>query len=412
MIQLQILFLLFVFSASAQTLLEREIASTDSFLTKIFGEKEKYQLQIIYTQIDRDENNVPTFTRHRFNVEGKKYFYPASTVKFPAAILSLEKINELKIPHLNKYTSLKIDSVYAGQTRVGFDSSSENYLPSIAHYIKKIFLVSDNDAYNRLYEFLGKKYLNEKLWSKRYSGVLHNHRLSAFLSSEQNKRTNPFTFFENDKIIYQQEMQYDERDYKNEMENLRQGVGYYSNGSLINEPKDFSASNYFALEDQQEILRSIFFSEHVSPEKKFLLTEEDYHFLHKYMSMLPRESNFPAYADYSHYWDSYVKFLMFGDSKDTIPMNIRVFNKVGLAYGFVTDNAYIVDFENDVEFFLAATIYVNENGIFNDDKYEYDEIAFPFLAKLGRAVYNYELKRTKKIKPDLSKYNVHDYPKK
>ena len=34
-----------------------------------------------------------------------------------------------------------------------------------------------------------------------------------------------------------------------------------------------------------------------------------------------------------------------------------------------------------------ATISVNENMIYNDDIYEYDEIGIPFLAALGRSVH-------------------------
>jgi hypothetical protein len=69
----------------------------------------------------------------------------------------------------------------------------------------------------------------------------------------------------------------------------------------------------------------------------------------------------------------------------------------------ITDCSYIVDFENGIEFILAATIHVNSNGIYNDGKYEYDEIGIPFLAELGRVIYNYELNRPRNRPPDLSR---------
>ena len=37
---------------------------------------------------------------------------------------------------------------------------------------------------------------------------------------------------------------------------------------------------------------------------------------------------------------------------------------------FVIDNAYIVDFDNNVEFFLSAVVYGNKNGIINETNYE------------------------------------------
>ena len=109
-----------------------------------------------------------------------------------------------------------------------------------------------------------------------------------------------------------------------------------------------------------------------------------------------------AYENHDRYPDGYVKFFMYGGDAKVIPPHIRVFNKVGDAYGFLTDSAYIVDFENKIEFLLSATIYSNENQTFNDNKYEYDEIALPFLKNLGLAIYEIELGRQRNHEPDLS----------
>ena len=73
----------------------------------------------------------------------------------------------------------------------------------------------------------------------------------------------------------------------------------------------------------------------------------------------------------------------------------KIFNKIGLAYGFTIDNAYIVDLDNNVEFFLTAVIYSNSNEVMNDNMYDYESISIPFLSELGRKIYNYESKREK-----------------
>ncbi|MDX5435733.1 MAG: hypothetical protein LPK03_00960, partial [Pontibacter sp.] len=91
----------------------------------------------------------------------------------------------------------------------------------------------------------------------------------------------------------------------------------------------------------------------------------------------------------------------------SLPEHIRIFNKVGNAYGYMIDNAYIVDFENQVEFLLSAVILANEAMVFNSDDYQYETVALPFLAKLGRAVYEHELQRKRRFKPDLQRYQVH-----
>ena len=87
------------------------------------------------------------------------------------------------------------------------------------------------------------------------------------------------------------------------------------------------------------------------------------------------------------FYDSYGKFFLYGDSKDRIPEQFKIYNKVGYAYGTLTETAYIVDEKAGIEFLLTATILVNKNEIFNDDTYEYEEIGIPFLAQLGREIY-------------------------
>ena len=145
------------------------------------------------------------------------------------------------------------------------------------------------------------------------------------------------------------------------------------------------------------------------PEKqRFRLTEDDYRLLYRCMSELPVESAHPFY-DRKDFPPAYVKFLLYGaDSSARMIPSVRIFNKVGWAYGFLTDNAYIVDFDKKVEFMLSATIYVNKDDIQNDDTYEYDQVGLPFLKKLGRVIYEYELQRPRKYLPVLSRYKV-DY---
>jgi len=69
---------------------------------------------------------------------------------------------------------------------------------------------------------------------------------------------------------------------------------------------------------------------------------------------------------------------------------LRIYNKVGRAYGYLTDAAYITDAESGAEFLLVGTIHVNEIRIFNDGVYEYDTIGLPFFGEPGRSVLDFE----------------------
>ena len=148
------------------------------------------------------------------------------------------------------------------------------------------------------------------------------------------------------------------------------------------------------------------FPELFSSNQRFNLSEKDLFLVRKAMSQFPTESNYPAYPS-PEFYPAYCKFLIYGAEKDTqlIP-DLRIFNKVGDAYGFLLDVAYVADFKNNVEFMLSAVIYCNADGVLNDDKYDYDAIGFPFLKKLGLAVYDYELKRKRKNQPNLSSFKI------
>ena len=131
---------------------------------KIVANPNKYRLQIIYTQVDRNPDQLPSFTTHYYHFDPEKYFYPASTVKFPATVLALEKVNHYQSLGLKKESPLTVGVGFEGQTDVDGDSTAVNGKASVDHYIKKIFVVSDNDAYNRLYEFLGQDAFNQRMW--------------------------------------------------------------------------------------------------------------------------------------------------------------------------------------------------------------------------------------------------------
>lgn len=385
---------------------------TDTFLSRLLGRYPQYfdtllnnparRIQVIYTRIDRQKDNQPRFTHYYYNLDPGLYFYPASTVKFPAAVLALQKLNELKIPGLTGHSTMISGAATAAQTPVYNDPTSEDGRPSIAHYIKKILLVSDNDAFNRLYEFLGQEYLNRKLHGMGYDSVQILHRLDLLLPEAENRITNPVRFFnQSGKRIYRQAAAQSRLIYRKR--NDRLGLGYMSRNERVEGSFDFSAKNRLPLQDLHTMLQSVLFPQSVPAKKRFRLTAGDYNLLYDYMSLSPRQSGVAAYD--SAYPDNYVKFLFYG-AADTVQRGIRIFNKAGEAYGFMTDAAYIIDTIAGVEFLLSATILCNSDGVFNDDQYEYETVGLPFMKNLGRVIYEYELRRTRKYKPDFRKFSI------
>ena len=396
--------LLVALSSLAQSdarLLEKLMQQKPEQFGKILANPKEYRLQILYTQINRDKNNVPHFKEYAYNLNPKEYFYPASTVKMPLAFLALEKINNLKIKGLSKSTQMVYDSVSDRHEQIYNNPYSINGVQNIEQAVKEIFLVSDNNAANRLFEFVTPHTVHEQLAKKGYKDVYIRNRIELGRTAKENRSTQAINFFnEQGKIIYHQPAAFnnDSLPYYNAFI----GNGYLNNqDSLIKGPLNFSEKNRIYLSDLTHILKSVLFFDQTPPSQRFNLTTEDRKFLLHYMHTLPTQSNYPTY-DSVKFWPNYCKFLYTGSEIGPFPNNLKIFNKVGDAYGFLLDIAYIMDPEKKVEFMLSAVIYCNSDGIINDSKYDYDSVGYPFYKNLGQLIYNYELQRKKAFLPNFA----------
>ena len=327
-----------------------------------------YEVQIRYTHIDRRNDSV-FFTDYNYQVSNKKYFYPASTVKFPTAILTLEKLNSINTLSMNTRFYIEGDSVET----------------TFSKEIVKIFAVSDNASNNRLVEFLGQNEINQKLRSKGINGVRISHRLST--DNADDITTKPLVIYLNDSTTSTTTPIINTSATPLEIMNVLKGKGFIEEDVLHNEPFNMSLKNHYPIDAQHNVLKRIIFPEQFEENEQFQLSEIQREFLLSAMSNLPKDTGYNPET----YYDSYGKFFIYGDSKENIPEHVKIYNKVGFAYGTTTDCAYIIDSKNNVEFILTATLLVNKNGIFNDNIYEFKEIELPFLAQLGRELYNFEL---------------------
>lgn len=327
----------------------------------------KYEVQILFTEIERDKNNLPVFRDYGFQVDENNYFYPASTVKFPVAVLALEKIQQTENLDINSNFYVEGDTV----------------ISTFGQEIVKIFAVSDNDANNRLFEFLGQDYIDKTLEEKGIKARI-SHRLST--EDSDDIVTRPLIFYINDSTTVATEKIISRSLRPLQLKNIQKGKGFMEDGQPINDPMDFSYKNYFPLRSQHQMMKQLIFPKSFPTEKQFALSGQNREFLLNAMKTLPKDAGY----DPNEYYDSYGKFLIFGDSRSNIPKHVKIYNKVGYAYGTLTDCAYIKNEKTGREYIISATILVNQNGIFNDNNYEYDTVGIPFLAALGQKLTGIE----------------------
>jgi len=366
-------------------LLTRLLESGPGSVTRVIVAAEEHRVQLLYTRIHRDEAGAVRFESHGYRL-GAEYFYPASTVKFPVAVFALERLRELELP---RDTQLRV--LPASRRLPG---TGDNAAKSIAQYAHEIFVVSDNEAYNRLYEFLGPEAIEARLGELRLTGTRIVHRLSFPATPGENRIANAVELRLAGRRVRSIPLR---RAALRVYPSQPLGSSHIdAGGEVVEAPFDFGAKNAFPLDEQQRLLREVFF-----PDGRLALRDDDRAFLAREMSMLPRESRDPVYP-VDEYPDSYAKYLLAGGD-DALPAGVTIYNKIGQAYGFTTDNAYIVDRNRGIEFLLAATLYTNDNDRFNDDDYEYDSVAIPFLRDLGRLVYDHERREARRqVSPAVS----------
>ncbi|MFD1470561.1 serine hydrolase [Hymenobacter caeli] len=366
-----------------------------------------YELQVIYTQIDRDAQNNPHFTPHTYHLNPGRYFNPASLVKLPVVALSLEKLNDLHQDGVSRRTIMATGTAFRCQTPVPFAAPADSdQTATVGNYIKRMLLVSDNLAYNRLYEFLGQRPLNERLAQLGYPNARITRRFAP-CDTAANRHTNPISFHNSvGDTLYKQPALVNLIPYNSPLGPVFKGHAYQVGKRLIHQPYDFTTANYLPLADISTFLRNLLFPESAPTSQRPHLTATDYHFLRRYLHATPHESGFRAYAA-PRYFDAYKKYLYYGRGPlITAEQGLRIYNIVGMSHGFLSDVACFADSSYHSEFLLSAVLYVNSDGVINDGAYDYETIGLPFLAHFGQIVRQFEAVRPRRYRPNLDDFFV------
>ncbi|MGB5162124.1 MAG: serine hydrolase [Thermoanaerobaculia bacterium] len=357
-------------------------------LTEVVDHASDYRLQVALGLVEKAPDGRPVLRQHEFRA-GAEYFYPASTVKLFAAVAAAQKLVELR-----EATELAIDLdtplVYHPQFEDGeMESEDEENIEdgkiTVRQQVRKIFLVSDNQAFNYLYELVGQDGLAESMRQAGLESPRIVHRLSEFRTAEENLQSPRIDFVGEDFTYTLPERTAELLPSVEPANRILVGEGYISGDERIDEPMDFAPKNHFPLIDLQRGLCMLVRPDVDCGGPGFELDAADREVMLEAMSQYPRESTNPIY-DAEEFPDTYVKDLLVGVERVVPRERLKIYNKTGQAYGFSTENAWVVDTETGQGFFLAATLYTNKDGILNDDEYEYDEIALPFMADLGEAV--------------------------
>lgn len=346
------------------------------------------RVQIAFGWVDRERE--PPVLEQRTVRTGEEYFYPASAVKLFAAVAALERLAELRAESghpLDLDTPLRFHPLFDGETlQERDDTNLEGGTITVRHEIRKLFLVSDNEAFNRLYELVGQDRLMASLQRAGLGNARIVHRLDEARTPEENRQSPRIDFVGPGFTFTLDARTSEPLPAPPDVPGLLIGSAYLRGDAKVDGAMDFAAKNRISLIDLQRGLCKVLTPEVVcGPGGNFELTGDDRFLLKQAMYQFPRDSPNPRY-DPAQFPDASGKLLLPGLLKHFHPDHFGVYNKYGQAYGFSTENSLIFYAGTGQEIFVAATLYTNADGVLNDDRYEYREVALPFFAALGEGV--------------------------
>lgn len=356
-------------------------------LAALAAKAAELRLQIVVGWLEEGTGGKSTLRQSVFRADAE-YFYPASSIKTFAAVAALERLAELAaetgLP-IDRDTPLAIHPLFAGER---LERQDPSHLAAgtitVGHEIRKLAIVSDNEAFNRLYALVGPDGIARSLARAGLAAPRIVHRLSVARSAADNLRLPRIDLLGADFVHALPERTAKPLPPAPSLPGLLVGAAFLEGDERVDRPMDFSGKNRMSLVDLQRGLCKLVHPEADCGGGPFALDERDRAFLLAAMTEVPRESSDPRF-DTAVYPDSWGKRLLPGLTRVQPQASWRIVNKTGSAYGFAIDNAWIEERESGRGMFVAATIYANSDGVLNDDAYDYEQVADPFFAALGEA---------------------------
>lgn len=361
-------------------------------LQRVLEQSQAHRVQILVTTVRDSKRGAPRVERFGYRVDAE-YFYPASSIKLCAAVAALQVCEEIardqKIPDLLT-VPMEIAPLFPGDEVQRLDASNlEGGFITVGHEIRKLALVSDNPAFNRLWDVVGHERMNWSMHALGLKSVVINHRLSDSRSIPVPTDSAAVSW----RLPDGGEVRVPARSSHLHLTNLQSGTaigsGYVSGKTVVNQPLEFRQRNGISLVDLQDLLIQVARPDVDVGKPRLRLTETHRAHLLRGLREYPRESVNPRYAP-DPYTDDYCKFLLPGVRRvyrSEVPgTRVEITGKIGRAYGFTVENSYLYNPLNRAGVFVTAVIYTNSDGVLNDDQYEYAEVADPFMSALGEWV--------------------------
>lgn len=356
---------------------------TSLVIKEVFSNSESYRLKIIFSQITSDKEGHKQISSWRYRDTVSEYAYPASMVKIPMAYSFMQFLNENR-QFNNNLSDILIDS--------------SSYIKERSLHDDLLFMLSasDNNAFNRLYNLIGCKYINKNLQKKGYNNTYVVHRFEQGNEKYHQTALPVKVFSRTCDSVYSHPIDSAKTILEHGLKDSLVGIGYYMSDTVISTPKSFRFHNYVDIRDVHDMMVSLFYPQ-FNDHKPYNTTTAQRDTIVKFLQHSPLNPNSVEYADTSIFHPNFLRLILYGRDKNVNYPGVEFCNKSAMAYGFMADCCHLRDTVNNVEFFLTIYIYLNRDEILNDNKYEFDTVGLPFMRKFGELIYK-KMKEKKQLK--------------
>ena len=345
---------------------ERLLRETPGPFSAVMAEASRHRLQVLVTAVEPNvgQDGAVSTIRDGFRADAE-YFYPASAIKLCLAVAALTELSARR---------LSLDEPLSIGARTMTPRRS----------LREMLVVSDNHAFDWLYDLTGHREAHERLWRSGTGSVRLAHRLGQGFTPEENRQT-PEVRFKGAVVIPSRKSDLDVAPIASSGTTVGHAHLDPKLRSLRASPMDFSAKNAVSLSELQALLVALVLPEVRGEGAVPGLTDGDRRTL---LSLLGEDARGLLGVNYdpSRHAETHFRPTLAGVLRVVGREHLEVYGKAGRAYGFHVENTFYRDRRTGRGFFVTAVLYANADEVVNDDKYDYATVSEPFFVALGEAL--------------------------
>lgn len=366
--------------AAADDLLRQLVAGAGPTAQRVLANAGEFRPQLLWTRCVRAAGGWRAQRTHALGLRPRAWFAAASFIKLPLAALLIEELERRGLDWIDGDLRVEVDAAHACAP---LPTPQAGGWPLLA-LLQAMLVVSDNLAYNVLFELLGSDAIHTRLAALGFPHV----RMATRLGCPQPRSPGKLAARvrgAGGALAWDSPAQSTERFQRFPFGAARAGRAWMENGVATPGAHDFADSNFLPLADVHRCILEL----GGGVEPRFALSLRARRWCADTLARVPRSATLLD-PERRQWPDDHSKWLVPAGADGRLPDALRIASKNAQSYGWIGDTAFIVDSARDIGFALSVVLDVDRDGVLNDGVYAYADIGRPFLREVGAAVLAYE----------------------